>query len=182
MAPFFVRYLVCAGQARHKSRIYIQTLSGECTRLIQAFDSYSIYKLLWLDFNLMSVEAQHGCTLSSAWLNDARTGCPTTAKYQRHLPVMSSWVWGLRINLASFSHAEDNMQPCCASTDIKLKSNHNNLYYMSQMPELVSCTRQKESGYIWQESGYICETYAWLAQHTPCRYCTKNGAMWIYAL
>ena len=66
MAPFFVQYLLCAGQVRHKSRICsqilaicTQTLSGKCMRLIQVYIVQIVVIRLQLD---MSVEAQHGYT------------------------------------------------------------------------------------------------------------------------
>ena len=94
-----------------------------------------------------------------------------------HCDVRGSWVWGLITKLASFiehSHAEDGMQPCCASTDIKLKSNQpiNSICTVS-----IKCLNLSHAARLLPERVWLCLT---CLAHTG--YSAKNGAMWIHVL
>ena len=74
-----------------------------------------------------------------------------------------------------YSHAEDSMQPCCSSTDIKLKSNHLNLYCTGQMPESVSCSQLDSHQIKYGYTRYLHSTH-WI------QYKQIYGAMWIHVL
>ena len=64
-------------------------------------------------------------------MSPARTGSPPNTKYQHHLssdgklgmePENKAGI--IQEKFHEYSHAEGGMQPCCSSTDVKLKSNH----------------------------------------------------------